>query len=52
LIVSKGGGNFDTLEEEKEYLKDKITFMLLSKCDPYYNYFGVKTDQPVLANFY
>lgn len=52
LIISKGGGNFDTLEEEKGYLKDKITFMLLSKCDPYYKYFGVKIHQPVLANFF
>ena len=51
LIISKGGGNFDTLEEEKESLRDKITFMLLSKCDPYYKYFGVEIDQPVLANF-
>ncbi|HBF42411.1 MAG TPA: hypothetical protein DDW42_02045 [Desulfobacteraceae bacterium] len=52
LIISKGGGNFDTLEEEKRYLKGKITFMLLSKCDPYYKYFGVKIHQPVLANFF
>ncbi|MCD6297057.1 MAG: DUF89 family protein [Deltaproteobacteria bacterium] len=52
LIISKGGGNFDTLEEEKEYLKDKITFMLLSKCDPYYKYFGVGIHQPILSNFY
>jgi uncharacterized protein with ATP-grasp and redox domains len=52
LIISKGGGNFDTLEEEKGYLKDKITFMLLSKCDPYYKYFGVEIHQPILANFY
>ncbi len=51
LIISKGGGNFDTLEEEKKYLKDKITFMLLSKCDPYYKYFGVEIHQPILANF-
>jgi len=51
LIISKGGGNFDTLEEEKGYLKDKITFMLLSKCDPYYKYFGVEIHQPILANF-
>lgn len=52
LIIAKGGGNFDTLEEEKGYLKDKITFMLLSKCDPYYKYFGVEIYQPVLANFF
>ena len=51
LIISKGGGNFDTLEEEKKSLRNKITFMLLSKCDPYYKYFGVEIDQPVLANF-
>jgi len=51
LVISKGGGNFDTLEEEKGYLKDKITFMLLSKCDPYYKYFGVEIHQPILANF-
>jgi len=52
LIISKGGGNFDTLEEEKGSLKEKITFMLLSKCDPYYKYFGVKIQHPVLANFF
>jgi uncharacterized protein with ATP-grasp and redox domains len=52
LIISKGGGNFDTLEEEKGDLKGKITFMLLSKCDPYYRYFGVELHQPVLANFF
>jgi uncharacterized protein with ATP-grasp and redox domains len=52
LIISKGGGNFDTLEEEKESLKNKITFLLLSKCVPYYNYFGVEVNQPILANFF
>jgi len=52
LIISKGGGNFDTLEEEGGSLKDKTTFMLLSKCVPYYKYFGVKIHQPVLANFF
>jgi len=52
LIISKGGGNFDTLEEETGYLKGKISFLLLSKCDPYYKYFGVKIHHPVLANFF
>ncbi len=51
LIISKGGGNFDTLEEETKHLK-KITFMLLSKCFPYKNYFGIDLYQPILANFY
>ena len=51
LIISKGGGNFDTLEEEKELLRTKnITFMLLSKCRPYHAYFGVERYQPILAN--
>ena len=50
LIISKGGGNFDTLEEEKGFLKDKITFMLLSKCYPYYKYFGIELHKPILAN--
>ena len=49
LIISKGGGNFDTLEEEPDHLKDKIIFMLLSKCHPYYEYFGVPLHQPILA---
>ena len=35
MIVSKGGGNFDTLDEESEEIKEKTTFMLLSKCHPY-----------------
>lgn len=51
LIISKGGGNFDTLEKETKHLK-KITFMLLSKCFPYKNYFGIDLYQPILANFY
>jgi uncharacterized protein with ATP-grasp and redox domains len=50
IIISKGGGNFDTLEEEPDHLKDKIIFMLLSKCHPYYEYFGVPLHQPILAN--
>ena len=53
LIISKGGGNFDTLEEEKELLKTKnVTFMVLSKCRPYHAYFGVERHQPILANFF
>jgi uncharacterized protein with ATP-grasp and redox domains len=51
LIISKGGGNFDTLDEERKHLKKKITFLLLSKCDPQYKTFGVKIYQPILANF-
>ena len=50
LIISKGGGNFDTLDEERTHLKKKISFLLLSKCDPQYKTFGVKLYQPILAN--
>jgi len=51
LILSKGGGNFDTLEEEK-YLGRNTTFLLLSKCVPYCNYFHTELYQPILANFF
>ena len=51
LIIAKGGGNFDTLEEEKDYNRN-ITFLLLSKCIPYYNYFHTELYQPILANFF
>jgi uncharacterized protein with ATP-grasp and redox domains len=50
LVISKGGGNFDTLEEEKDSYN--ITFLLLSKCIPYYNYFQTQLYQPILANFF
>jgi uncharacterized protein with ATP-grasp and redox domains len=52
LIISKGGGNFDSLSEEIEGLKNNITFMLLSKCFPYARDFGVPVNQPILANFF
>ena len=52
LIISKGGGNFDTLDEEKKYLKKPVSFLLLSKCEPYYHRFGAKLHQPILANFF
>jgi uncharacterized protein with ATP-grasp and redox domains len=52
LIVSKGGGNFDTLDEERKHLNKKISFLLLSKCDPQFKTFGVNLYQPILANFY
>ena len=48
LIISKGRGNFDTLEEDKDSYN--IAFLLLSKCLPYYNYFQTELHQPILAN--
>ena len=52
LIISKGGGNFDTLDEEHQDLNKKISFLLLSKCEPYYRHFGVQIYHPILANFF
>jgi uncharacterized protein with ATP-grasp and redox domains len=52
LIISKGGGNFDTLDEERKHLHKNISFLLLSKCDPYCNHFDMKLYQPILANSY
>jgi uncharacterized protein with ATP-grasp and redox domains len=52
LIISKGGGNFDTLDEQRKHLNKNISFLLLSKCEPYYDHFGVKLYHPILANFY
>jgi uncharacterized protein with ATP-grasp and redox domains len=50
LIISKGGGNFDTLDEERKHLNKKISFMLLSKCAPHHDNFGVNLYHPVLSN--
>lgn len=52
LIISKGGGNFDTLDEERKHLNKNISFLLLSKCEPYYRHFGVQIYQPIIANYY
>ena len=52
LIISKGGGNFDTLDEERKRLNKNISFLLLSKCEPYYRHFGIQIHQPILANYY
>jgi uncharacterized protein with ATP-grasp and redox domains len=51
LVISKGGGNFDSLEGEKDLGAD-ISFMLLSKCIPYCQYFRTGMFQPILANFF
>jgi uncharacterized protein with ATP-grasp and redox domains len=51
LVVSKGGGNFDTLDEEKDHTAN-ITFMLLAKCHPYCQYFQTQMYQPIMANVF
>ncbi|HDQ93107.1 MAG TPA: DUF89 family protein [Synergistetes bacterium] len=50
LIISKGGGNFDSLSEEETEFTEKTTFMLLSKCQPYCDVFGTNLHEPVLAH--
>jgi uncharacterized protein with ATP-grasp and redox domains len=51
-IISKGGGNFDTLDEEKKRgLAKPVSFMLFSKCDPYAEYLGVEQGLPILAHY-
>ncbi|MBA4392883.1 MAG: hypothetical protein C0407_04955 [Desulfobacca sp.] len=51
LIISKGGGNFDALDEEKDHGKD-ITFLLLAKCHPYCHHFQTQLYQPILSNVF
>ena len=51
LVISKGGGNFDTLEGETDLGAD-VTFLLLSKCIPYCRYFQTEMYRPILANFF
>jgi uncharacterized protein with ATP-grasp and redox domains len=50
LIISKGGGNFDTLDELPKKRKSKISYLLLSKCRPYETFFGVKLHRPILCH--
>ncbi|HDZ91864.1 MAG: DUF89 family protein [Deltaproteobacteria bacterium] len=49
MIVSKGGGNFDSFSEVNRDLRDKTIFMLLSKCYPYCEFFGVQLHRPVIT---
>ena len=48
LIISKGGGNFDSLDEENVD-KTPICFMLMCKCPPYRDRFGVPIGEPILS---
>ncbi|MDR3568416.1 MAG: ARMT1-like domain-containing protein [Syntrophobacteraceae bacterium] len=51
LVISKGGANFDSLEEVKDRYGN-LSFLLIAKCPPYSKYFTVELHQPVLANFF
>lgn len=50
LVISKGGGNFDTLHEDLSRM-GPVTFMLLSKCRPYKNLFHTEIGRPILSHF-
>ncbi len=50
LIISKGGGNFDTLSEEGS-LRGKASFLLQAKCQPYVLIHGVKKGDLIINNF-
>lgn len=48
LVIAKGGGNFDTLDEE-ENLTTPLYYMLMCKCSPYGDYFNTPLNYPVLS---
>jgi len=50
LIISKGGGNYDTLTEETT-LKGKITFLLEAKCQPYCIIYKVPLNSLIIHNY-
>jgi uncharacterized protein with ATP-grasp and redox domains len=52
LVISKGGGNFDSLDEDKTLHKQNISFLLLSKCHLYERLFQTPLELPILSNFY
>ena len=52
LIISKGGGNFETIQEQIPKLEADITFLLLSKCNPHMMELGVSRYQPILFNIF
>ncbi len=48
LVISKGGGNFDTLSEQ-ENLSVTIYHMLMCKCVPYQDFFNIPLNRPILS---
>ena len=50
LVVSKGGGNFDSLHEDLDRT-GPVTFMLLSKCRPYVTFLNTEIGRPIMAHF-
>jgi uncharacterized protein with ATP-grasp and redox domains len=50
LVISKGGGNYDSLTEE-ETLRGKVSFLFLAKCHPYCSIHQVSLGSPILYHF-
>lgn len=50
LIISKGGGNYDSLSEEKS-LMGKCTFLIQCKCEPYSIIHNMPLDDLIVSNF-
>jgi hypothetical protein len=50
LVISKGGGNSDSLTEE-ERLEGKVSFLFLAKCYPYSKIHRVPLKGLVIHNF-
>lgn len=48
LIIAKGQGNFETLEELHD---DRLFFLFWAKCDPVLSYLGLKEKGPVMMSF-
>ncbi|OQY43473.1 MAG: hypothetical protein B6240_12365 [Desulfobacteraceae bacterium 4572_87] len=52
LVISKGGGNFDSLDEDKKRYGQKISFLFLSKCYLYEKLLHTPLEAPILSNYY
>lgn len=52
LVISKGGGNFDSLDEDKTLHNQNISFLLLSKCHLYVKLLNTPLEESILANYY
>jgi uncharacterized protein with ATP-grasp and redox domains len=50
LVISKGGGNYDSLTEEAG-LRGKVSFLFQAKCRPYCSLHHVSLGAPILYHF-
>lgn len=50
LVISKGGGNYDSLSEEKSLI-GKCTFLIQSKCEPYSTLHQIPLGDLIVDNY-